>query len=102
MTNINDLNKPLDRSEAGILASVDELVEMGIPRDMADKAVRLAISCCDRVWDGLDRINAEMPDLNTKALTKALFIGGLFNWIEPRAALAQVSVMIVARHYRGK
>lgn len=96
-----NLNQPLEPFEAGVLANVDELVEMGIPRDMADRCVRLAIDCRDVVYDQLDRIDYELSDFNDRTLAKSLLTGELYNWGQSRAEFAKLALLLIAAQYRG-
>lgn len=100
MTNLNF--EPLSANEAAILGNVDELVEMGIPRDMADRATRAAIQALDDTVNPiLDRFNNQFPSLNERALVKSLFLGGLHNYTTSRARLIQTALLVVIAHYKG-
>lgn len=100
---MTDLNfQPLSDSEAGVLANVDELVEMGIPRDLAERATRAAIQALDDTLNPiLERFDTNFPNLNERTLAKSLFVGGLHNYTRERANLCTMTLILVAAQYRG-
>lgn len=70
----------LSDDQAAALVNVDELVELGIPREVAEPVVVKVLAALDRVYSGLDDFEKSYPDLHQRVLAKTLFIGGLVNY----------------------
>ena len=89
----------LSDDQAAALVNVDELVELGIPREVAEPVVVKVLAALDQVYSGLDGFERAYPDLHQRVLAKTLFLGGLINFCLPRAAVTELTLTHLIRHY---
>lgn len=93
----------LSDEQAAVLVNVDELVELGIPREVAEPVVAKVLSALDRIYSALDDFEKSYPDLHQRALAKALFIGGLINYTSDKEVPTFLALHVLIQHYsRGK
>lgn len=89
----------LSDDQAAALVNVDELVELGIPREVAEPVVVKVLAALDQVYAGLDDFEKTYPDIHRRVLAKALFIGGLANFSLPRAAMTEITLQALIQLY---
>lgn len=89
----------LSDDQAAALVNVDELVELGVPREVAEPVVVKVLAALDRVYSGLDDFERSYPDLHQRVLAKALFVEGLVNFSLPRATMTEVILQALIQHY---
>lgn len=89
----------LSDDQAAALVGIDELVELGIPREVAEPVVVKVLAALDRVYSGFGDFDKAYPDLHQRVLAKALFVGGLANFSFPRAAMTEVTLQALIQYY---
>lgn len=93
----------LSDDQAVALANVDELVELGIPREVAEPVVAKVLAALDRVYSALEDFEKSYPDLHRRCLAKTLFIGGLVNYTSDKEVPTALTLHALIQHYtRGK
>lgn len=93
----------LSDEQAAALVNVDELVELGIPREVAEPVVVKVLAALDRVYSGLDDFEKSYPDLHRRVLAKTLFLGGLVNYTSDKEVPTALALHALIQHYsRGK
>lgn len=93
----------LSDEQAAALVNVDELVELGIPREVAEPVVVKVLAALDRVYSALDDFEKSYPDLHRRVLAKTLFIRGLVNYTSDKEIPTLLTLHALTQHYsRGK
>lgn len=93
----------LSDDQAAALVNVDELVELGIPREVAEPVVVKVLAALDQVYSALDDFEKSYPDLHRRVLAKTLFIGGLVNYTSDKEIPTALTLHALIQHYsRGK
>lgn len=89
----------LSDEQAAALVNIDELVELGIPREVAEPVVVKVIAALDRVYSGLGDFEKSYPDLHQRALAKTLFIGGLVSFTSDKEVPTALALHVLIQYY---
>lgn len=93
----------LSDEQAAVLVNVDELVELGVPREVAEPVVAKVLAALDRVYSALDDFERSYPDLHQRVLAKTLFLGGLVIYTSDKEIPTALTLHALIQHYsRGK
>ena len=89
----------LSDEQAAALVNIDELVELGIPREVAEPVVVKVLFALDRVYSGFGDFDKSYPDLHRRVLAKTLFVGGLVNYTSGREVPTALTLHALIQYY---
>lgn len=93
-----DFPLEIPETESWILAQTDLLVEAGIPRHIAEKAVTKISDILDNEFTAFIEA-AYDSDLEVRAFMRSCLIAWLFEWVTDRMVMAhKVQLMILAKY----
>jgi len=89
----------LSDEQAAALVNVDELVELGIPREVAEPVVVKVLAALDQVYSALDDFEKSYPNLYQRCLADTLFIGGLINYTSGKEVPTALTLQALTQYY---
>lgn len=103
MTDLNQAFAPASGLEQGILANVDELVELGLDRGKIEPIVRLAISHLAEFTTSLrDYPEAHGLFLHDASFCRALIVGGLAHWMQDKEIVCSLAIQAYINRYANR
>lgn len=96
----------VNERDSSTLVNSDLLVEMGLPRDIADKAVKECFEELDTFltyWKStMDKVDTKYPDLDRKTLAyrtlvRSLITGGMSNFLDHKVSMASLVLPVAVK-----
>ena len=106
--NLQDLFPETSEREDQLLANIDTLVELGIPREVAERSARWAFEALDKaIHQNLQDINKACPtdsqdDMLERTIRRSLFMGGLQNWLDDKILLLAYATQGAINIYKDR
>jgi len=98
--NLDALFPQADPRDQSLLANIDELVEHGVPRDVAERVATWAFEALDSAIHGRMAEIDKHPDILERTLMRTMFLGGIWNWLEPKVELITFATISAFQAYR--
>lgn len=105
---LKDLFPENSPREDRLLANIDVLVELGIPREVAERSARWAFEALDKaIYQNLRDINKacstnSQDDMLERTIRRSLFMGGLQNWLDSKILLTSYATQGAIDIYKAR